>query len=743
MTERRIFMLNDKFNFFKRCCFASLASIVVALVLLCITSQISAYAAETYALPEPTKLDTIVPTKTKIPEKLAYGANNGIDVEQVEIVKGSDYWKIIKHDSWFALVPKNPYLGRQVKNNLPTCKLKFPNFITDFNDQDLDCYVTVNVKNFRGTTSVNGIANPYYPSPFGANSKKATLDSRAFDAEGKATVPGIAACFRTDYNVSFTYAGTMNQYVSDYPAAWIYADIDRPNCYYTEDAVIVKKGLTDKTDDYFYTESVQLGSGTKKTYISNNNDLYISNDNRFFCNKFDDIDDKDEDSFDKSGIAVVNDAGSFDLSWAGSAGCGTAMFYSGNYYCGIKLKKTSSDDSFNYSTKGAVYGLYEDKDCNVLNRKLTLDENGEAKSAGTLDLDSKTYYIKELSSPEGYKLDDEVHAVDLSSQLGRWAEVTLKDDPLTYKINTKVENGIISDSNTVNYGESKKVEYAPKLGFHLKSVTIDGVVADINEYTIEYSFLDIKDDHDIEVVYESDVFNIDPNAINGTISKKTIAEYGSTKTIEYAPSEGYHLVSVTVDGQVVDIEEHPTSYTFSDIKEDHVIEVVFEIDVFTITTYVKNGTITESTSVKWGESKTIEYSPKEGYHLSSVVVDEEEQDLDVSKESHNFDNVVSDHEVEVVYKSNSDDKEKTDDTSKESDAKHDTSSTTTQTSGKIVTGTTDNQDDSSDDSSGKKGKSTSLPSTGDAFFENFYPVIGLCFVSALTSAGVRLRKNRK
>ena len=766
-------MLNNKLKFTKVCLSVSFIIVVISLVMLCLTAHVKTYAAELGNLAAPTKLETIVPTKTKIPEKLAYGANNGIDVDKVEIIQGSEYWKLMKLESWFALVPKNAFLGRQVKNNLPTCKLKFPNFITDFNDQDLDCYVTVNVKNFRGTTSISGIGNSYYPSPFGANSKNATLDSRAFDSGGK-EASGISACFRTNYNVSFTYAGTNDLYVSDYPAAWIYADIDRPSNYYNDDASVVKKGLTDNTDDYFYTESVQLGNGTKKTYIANDNDLFISTDNRFFCNAFDDVNDMGEDSFDKSGVAVINDAGSFDISWAGSYGCGTAMFFSGNYYCGLKLKKISSEESFDYPTKGAVYGLYEDENCNVLNRRLTLDETGEAKSAGTLDLDSKTYYLKELSSPEGYRLDDETHAIDLSSQLGKWAEVTLKDDPLKYEIKTKVENGIISDSKTLNYGESKKIEYAPRQGYHLKSVVVDGVVADINKYPTEYNFIDVKENHSIEVTYESDIFNIDPNAINGTITKKTVAEYGSSKTIEYAPKEGYHIASVTVDGHPVDIEEHPSSYTFSDIKSDHVIEVVFEIDQFTITTYVKNGTITESTTVKWGENKTIEYSPKDGYHLSSVVVDEEEQDLNISKESHDFNKVSSDHEVEVVYESDSESDEN-DDTSKDETDTKETSSATNSNSDKTTSKTekassnaekassnpektssnvgetssdakktsSETSDDTStvaDDSSGKKSKTTSLPTTGDASSSKFCAFLGICFVSVLTSAGVRMRK---
>lgn len=47
------------------------------------------------------------------------------------------------------------------------------------------------------------------------------------------------------------------------------------------------------------------------------------------------------------------------------------------------------------------------------------------------------------------------------------------------------------------------------------------------------------------------------------------------RTVRYEPDEGYLLDTVTVDGEKVDITEHPSSYTFSDVTDNHRIIVTY------------------------------------------------------------------------------------------------------------------------------------------------------------------------
>ena len=57
---------------------------------------------------------------------------------------------------------------------------------------------------------------------------------------------------------------------------------------------------------------------------------------------------------------------------------------------------------------GAQFGIYKDADCTQLIDVVTTNENGYAVSA---NVESGTYYVKELVAPTGYSLNDKVYAI--------------------------------------------------------------------------------------------------------------------------------------------------------------------------------------------------------------------------------------------------------------------------------------------------------------------------------------------
>ena len=59
----------------------------------------------------------------------------------------------------------------------------------------------------------------------------------------------------------------------------------------------------------------------------------------------------------------------------------------------------------NYSLEGAVFGVYEDEACTKLLKKLTTDANGKTS---VFQVYAKTYYVKELKAPKGFKLNEKV-----------------------------------------------------------------------------------------------------------------------------------------------------------------------------------------------------------------------------------------------------------------------------------------------------------------------------------------------
>lgn len=99
---------------------------------------------------------------------------------------------------------------------------------------------------------------------------------------------------------------------------------------------------------------------------------------------------------------------------------------------------------------GAVYGLYSDSACASLYDKLTTSADGKGTFAKSVDV-GKTYYIKEITAPTGYELDDTVYPV------------------ITNEENSTVETAIIQ---TI-------YEDAVKADLKIKKSSTDGIVSNL------------------------------------------------------------------------------------------------------------------------------------------------------------------------------------------------------------------------------------------------------------------------
>ena len=93
------------------------------------------------------------------------------------------------------------------------------------------------------------------------------------------------------------------------------------------------------------------------------------------------------------------------------------------------LQKSSTNTSItdgngNYSIAGATYGVFSDKDCTNQLATLTTDSNGNTE---TVEVKAGTVYIKELSAPTGYKVDNTVY--NLQVEVGKTAILQVADTP--------------------------------------------------------------------------------------------------------------------------------------------------------------------------------------------------------------------------------------------------------------------------------------------------------------------------
>lgn len=99
---------------------------------------------------------------------------------------------------------------------------------------------------------------------------------------------------------------------------------------------------------------------------------------------------------------------------------------------------------------GAVYGLYSDSVCASLYDKLTTSADGKGTFAKSVDV-GKTYYIKEITAPTGYELDETVYPV------------------ITNEDNSTVETAVIQ---TI-------YEDAIKADLKIKKSSTDGIVSNL------------------------------------------------------------------------------------------------------------------------------------------------------------------------------------------------------------------------------------------------------------------------
>ena len=86
-------------------------------------------------------------------------------------------------------------------------------------------------------------------------------------------------------------------------------------------------------------------------------------------------------------------------------------------YGSIDILKVDSDDNSTVLS-GAEFGLYSDSSCSVSVTDFIGNSKGKTDGYGSLTFvvdDSKTYYIKELSAPDGYTLNDECLLADTTN----------------------------------------------------------------------------------------------------------------------------------------------------------------------------------------------------------------------------------------------------------------------------------------------------------------------------------------
>lgn len=87
-----------------------------------------------------------------------------------------------------------------------------------------------------------------------------------------------------------------------------------------------------------------------------------------------------------------------------------------------------------------------------------------------------------------------------------------------------------------------------------------------------------KGDRELVASWVKKEYDITTEVVNGTIDASCKVDWMTSKTINYTPTPGYAIESITVDGTNVPVtSSNKTSYTFSDVVANHTIKVVYKI----------------------------------------------------------------------------------------------------------------------------------------------------------------------
>ncbi len=214
---------------------------------------------------------------------------------------------------------------------------------------------------------------------------------------------------------------------------------------------------------------------------------------------------------------------------------------------------------------------------------------------------------------------------------------------------TATDGGSISPSGEVIVRKGESVSFMMKEddGSKLIQVLVDG--KDVGTNT-SYAFTNVRAAHTIQAVFQKDSYSITASAGEGgsiSPSGTQSIEYNGSAAFQISPNVGYEISKVLVDGRDIGAV---SSYTFSDIKEDHSIAVQFERKSYGITASAgKGGSISPSGTSKvfHGESMTYVFTPATGYEVEQVVVDGQDKGR---LNGYTFGNVTGPHSISVTFR---------------------------------------------------------------------------------------------
>lgn len=254
---------------------------------------------------------------------------------------------------------------------------------------------------------------------------------------------------------------------------------------------------------------------------------------------------------------------------------------------------------------------------------------------------------------------------------------TLKFEAKQFTVSTGAsENGTITVTDTVAYGEDKEVTATADDFYRIQKFEVDGTAIPgaeglktythtienitsaktVNVTFIRYSYkINFTVSENGEVKYND---GSDQTVAGGSVSvDKEVAIENGTITVNANPSTNYRVAKVVVDGTTQNFTENDKTYSeVFEINKDHTFEVEFKINTFTVETEDgQNGTSSvDKAVVDHNGSAVVTITPDTGYNIEKVTINETETtdyviNDDESSYTLNISNITENTKVVVEY----------------------------------------------------------------------------------------------
>ena len=221
-------------------------------------------------------------------------------------------------------------------------------------------------------------------------------------------------------------------------------------------------------------------------------------------------------------------------------------------------------------------------------------------------------------------------------------KIEVSFEVVTFTIVSSVGEGGTMSPNQIttikNWGENHSVTYTPNDKFVISTIVVDGQALNLSGVDVSkpytYTFSKITANHVISCQFESTqrTLTYDPNG-------GTFADGDSSKTQEYNAFSNQTITLISTNPTRIGYEfkswntmsdgsgkgdSDLAGKIYSSVfgKEDGWLYAIWEIKQFQITTEAgAHGTITESMTVDWGTTATVEMKPDEGYRVATYSID--------------------------------------------------------------------------------------------------------------------------